>query len=378
MIYLDNGATSFPKPKEVIDAVTHYMQNVGININRGTHSRSYSAENIVYETRELISDFFGFDNPDNVVFTKNITESLNTLIFGLLKPGDHAVVSSLEHNSVMRPLSALLEKGITFDRAECKEDGLLDIEDFKKKLKHNTKAVIMTHASNVCGTVLDLETVGKICKERGIFFIVDTAQTAGSLLVKMDKLNANAIAFTAHKGLLAPQGLGGFIVDSKINPHISPLIFGGTGSISQSEIQPSFMPDKFESGTQNLPAIFGLNAAIKYLNKTGIENIHEKEMQLTKRLIDGLSCIDGLKIIGEKGIENRTSAVSITLKGSDLGQVAHKMSKEADIMVRCGLHCSPSAHKALKTFPEGTIRMSIGQFNTDSDVDICIKFFREL
>ncbi|GAA0179921.1 aminotransferase class V-fold PLP-dependent enzyme [Clostridium sediminicola] len=371
-IYLDNSATSFPKPKEVADIMYHYITEVGSNVNRGAYQTSYTAENVLYETRELLADFFNYNKPENVIFTKNITESLNILIKSLLKENDHVIVSSMEHNAVMRPLNNLRSKNITYDRVPCFKDGSLDISKIRDLIQSNTKAIIMTHASNVCGTILDLETVGEICKENNLFFIVDTAQTAGSHKVDMKSLNANAIAFTGHKGLLGPQGIGGFIVDDKINEVLCPFIEGGTGSLSELEEQPNYMPDKFESGTLNIPGIYGLNAAIKYINEHGISSIREHELFLTNKLIEGLKEFSFINIIGKNDIFDRTPCVSIDVKDKDLGIFSHNLSKDFGIMTRCGLHCAPSAHKTLGTFPRGTIRFSIGLFNTIEDIQTCI------
>ena len=266
-IYMDSGATSFPKAPGVAESVYKYLSNIGANANRGSYVASFEVENVIFETRELLCSIFGFDKPENVVFTKNVTESLNVLLKGLFKNGDHVIVSSMEHNAVMRPLSVLEERGVTFSRVLCKNDGSLDAKDLLPLIRSNTKGVVMTHASNVCGTILDLIEVGKICEEKDIWFIVDAAQTAGAINVDFDDLYADAIAFTGHKGLLGPQGIGGFLVREELNNELLTLIEGGTGSLSDTEIQPSYMPDKFEAGTLNVPGIYGLNAALKYIQK---------------------------------------------------------------------------------------------------------------
>lgn len=377
-IYLDNSATSFPKPKEVADAMYRYITEVGSNVNRGAYQTSFVAENIAYETRELLAEFFNYDKAENVIFTKNITESLNILIKSLLKENDHVIVSSMEHNAVMRPLNGLKSKNVTYSRVSCFEDGTLDTSKIYELIQENTKAIVMTHASNVCGTILDLEKVGKICKEKKLFFIVDAAQTAGSHKVDMKELNADAIAFTGHKGLLGPQGIGGFIVNDKINEVLSPFIEGGTGSLSELEEQPHYMPDKFEAGTLNIPGIFGLNAAIKYINKCGISSIEEHELFLTNTLIEGLKDINSINIIGKKDTKMRTSCVSIDIEEEDLGIAAYTLSKDFGIMTRCGLHCAPTAHKTLGTFPRGTIRFSIGLFNTIDDIHACIDALKKI
>ena len=369
-IYLDNGATSYPKAPGVAESMSDYILNIGTNVNRGAYSSSYIAENIVYETRELLCDLFNFNKPENVIFTKNVTESMNVLIKGLLKENDHIIVSSMEHNAIMRPLNSL--NNIEYTRVLCNETGELNVDDVEKAVKANTKAIIMTHASNVCGTVLDLEKVGQVCKKYNLFFIIDSAQTAGFLDIDLQKLNTDAIGFTGHKSLLGPQGIGGFIVNDRISDEISTLIEGGTGSLSDTEIQPSYMPDKFEAGTLNIPGIYGLNASLKYLLDFGVKNIREKKIQLISRFLDGVVDIKNIKVIGKKTTDGRTGVLSIDFINNDNGLVSHQLSQEYGIMTRCGLHCAPSAHKTLGTFPQGTVRFSISHFTTEEEIDYSI------
>ncbi len=376
-VYLDNGATSFPKAPGVAESVSNYITNVGTNVGRGAYELSYSAENIVFETRELVCQIFNFDKPENVVFTKNVTESLNVLIKGILEPGDHVIVSSMEHNAVMRPLSSLLDK-VEFTRIQCDEFGQLEAGLVKDYIRPNTKAVIMTHASNVCGTILDLKRVGEICKEHGIFLIVDCAQTAGFLDIDFQKMNADAIGFTGHKSLLGPQGTGGFIIGDRMLKEMNTLIEGGTGSLSYEEIQPDYMPDKFEAGTLNIPGIYGLNASLKYILDYGIENIRKKELELLDYFLNSLNDIAQIRIIGLSGVEGRTAVVSVDFKEKDNGIIAHELSKKYGIMTRSGLHCAPSAHKTLGTFPEGTVRFSLSHFTTLDELKYTVKSIREL
>lgn len=371
-IYLDNGATSFPKAPGVGESITNYLTNIGCNINRGAYSPSFEAENVVFETRELICKLFNFDQEENVVFTKNITESLNVLIKGLLRSGDHVIVSSMEHNAVMRPIQGLLKNGIEFSKIPCNIVGELNADDLKNYIKPNTKAVIMTHASNVCGTVLPLKKIGEICRENEIFFIMDSAQTAGFLDINYKDLYADAIAFTGHKGLLGPQGIGGFIINNHLISHVSPLIEGGTGSLSEHEIQPDYMPDKFESGTMNIPGIYALNASLKYILNEGIDTIREKELYLLENFIEKIKNIDGVKLIGKEELKERTALVSLDFPNHDNGQISYSLYKYFGIMTRCGLHCAPSAHKTLNTFPNGTVRFSFSHFNTLQEVNITI------
>ena len=377
-VYCDNGATSFPKAPLVGETMIDYINNVGCNVNRGAYSSSYEAENIVYETRELLCEFFDFDKTENVIFTSNITASLNTVLKGLLSSGDNVVVSSMEHNAVMRPLSSLSKKGVSITRIPCNNFGEIDVNDIKSAINEKTKAIVMTHASNVCGTILPIDEIGEICKNNKIIFIVDSAQSAGVIDISMKKSNIDILCFTGHKGLLGPQGIGGFLIKDEIVPLVDPLMEGGTGSLSYEEVQPTYMPDKYESGTSNIPAIYGLNASLKYLLKTGIKNIYEKEMSLTKRFIDGVINIDENLLVGKKDVENRTAVVSLDFKNLDNGVVCNKLDKIYNIQTRSGLHCAPSAHKTLGTFPHGTVRFSFGHFNSEEDVDYVISALKDI
>lgn len=377
-IYCDNGATSYPKAPLVGDSMINYINNIGCNVNRGAYSSSYEAENIVYETRELLCELFDFDKAENAIITANITASLNMVLKGLLCPGDNVIVSSMEHNAVMRPLSSLGKKGVTITKAPCNSLGEINIKDIQSSITQKTKAVVMTHASNVCGTLLPINEIGQICKDNNIIFIVDSAQTAGLVDISMKKSNIDILCFTGHKGLLGPQGIGGFLIRDEIVPLVDSLIEGGTGSLSEEEIQPTYMPDKYESGTANIPGIYGLNASLKYLKEVGTKNIYEKEMYLTKRFIDGILSIDESLLIGKKHTENRTAVVSLDFKDLDNGIVCHQLDKTYNIQTRSGLHCAPSAHKTLGTFPNGTVRFSFGHFNTVEDIDYVLESIRNI
>jgi len=377
-IYLDNAATSFPKASGVSDRMKYYIDNIGANINRGGYSEQYKAEEIVFETRQMLTELFNGEDSANVIFTLNITQSLNTVIKGYLKSGDHVIVTSMEHNAVMRPLVQIEKKGVEFSRVMCDEFGRLNPHDIKKAIKKNTKLVVITHASNVCGTILPIKEVGQICKENGLKFVVDTAQTAGCLNIDMKENYIDVLPFTGHKGLMGPQGIGGFLVSSDMANEIEPLIVGGTGSMSDSEEIPPFMPDKFESGTLNLPGIFGLNEALKYLNNVGIENIYKKEMTLTHKFIEGLMEIDKLVLVGLKVTEGRVSTISVDCLYHDNALVSHLLDTEYNIMTRCGLHCAPSAHKTLGTFPQGTIRFSIGYHNSIEEIEYALNALKKI
>ncbi|MBR2674290.1 MAG: aminotransferase class V-fold PLP-dependent enzyme [Mogibacterium sp.] len=380
-IYLDNGATSFPKPKEVADAVYEYMTQIGMNINRGGYQAAYDLEGIVFETREMLSDIFGGSDCKNVVFTKNITESLNVILKGFLEPGDHVLCSSMEHNAVMRPLVQLEKKGVEFDRIPANTKGELALDAVESMIKPNTKAIVMTHASNLVGTLNPIAEVGAICHKNNIKFIVDSAQTAGVLPISMREMNIDALCFTGHKSLLGPQGIGGFILDEDMINRIEPIISGGTGSISHTEEIPDFMPDRFEPGTMNLPGIVGLHAALKWIEQKGMDSIRSHELSLTKRFIDGITPLEEagrLKIFGLRGIEGRVGVVSMQTCGVDCADAAFRLDSEYGIATRVGLHCAPAAHKSIGTFPTGTVRFSFGVFNTDAEVDAAIRALTDI
>ncbi|KMT20877.1 aminotransferase class V-fold PLP-dependent enzyme [Clostridium cylindrosporum] len=371
-VYLDNAATTFPKAPGVAEAMSDYILNVGSNVGRGSYESSYSAGQIVYETRELLCEMFNFNDPLNAVFTSNITQSLNMITRGYLKPGDHVIISSMEHNAVVRPLVSLQKIGVEFDKVMCDSEGKLNPSDIEPLIKPNTKMLIMTHASNVCGTILPLEEVGLICKKHNIYFVVDSAQTAGVIPIDFEKFNLSALTFTGHKGLLGPQGIGGFLIDMDFANEVSSIYEGGTGSLSESETQPDYMPDKFESGTLNIPGIYGLNASLKYVNSYGLSAIEEKEKELSSLFINDVLSINSAKIAGIKGTDGRTSTVSINFENYDNSEIAFLLDKEYGIMTRVGLHCAPSAHKTLGTFPSGTVRFSFGHFNTIDEVKYTI------
>lgn len=382
-IYMDQAATSFPKAPGVIEAMIEFMSQVGTNINRGSYENAYETAGIVYETREQLCKLFDFtplaDNAKNVIFTPNITYALNFIIKGYLQTGDHVLVSSMEHNAIMRPLVQLQkDRGITFDRIPCTKEGELQIEAIESMIQKNTKAIIMTHGSNVCGTLMPIKEVGEIAHIYGLKFIVDSAQTAGTFPISMNDMHIDALAFTGHKGLLGPQGIGGFLITDEMADQMTPLVTGGTGSISDTEETPAFLPDKFEAGTLNLPGIMGLHRSLKYLEEVGIEQIRQKELALAQQFIDGISKIKGIRIIGKTTSENRSAVVSLQTDNLDEAILAFRLDQEYQIMTRVGMHCAPNAHKILGTFPEGTIRFSFGHNNTEEEVNYIIKAIKEI
>ena len=371
-IYFDNSSTSFPKAPNVGRAMGEFIENGAFNINRGSYEGAYEAGSAVLDTREMLKDLFNCPNSKNVVFTPSVTYSLNFFIKGFLKPGDHVLVTSVEHNAVMRPLVQMEKLGVEFDAVPCDEEGGVTADDFRAYIKENTKAIITTHASNVCGTIIPIEEIGALCKEKGLVYAVDTAQTAGILNIDMQKANIDFLAFTGHKGLLGPQGIGGFIASDKLEGLIEPVISGGTGSLSDSEEIPDFLPDRFESGTLNLPGIIGLHQALVYLKEAGIDNMRNEKMEITKYFLDQVKEIDGVKVAGKKTVEGRLGVVSIDFEGLDNSIVSFYLSSKYKIMTRVGMHCAPRAHKTLKTFPQGTVRFSFSHFNTKEEVDVCI------
>lgn len=377
-VYLDNASTTFPKPKQVVDAMYNYMLNIGGNAGRGNYSNSLQSNRYLYEARETVCNFFGYDNPSNVIFTNNVTTSLNMLIKGLLKPGDHVITSSMEHNSVIRPLIERKSSiNIDLDIVNADSLGFLSVNEIRRKIRPETKLVIVTQASNITGSIQDIESIGKLCKEKGIFFIVDSSQGAGVLDINMKAIHANAIAFTGHKSLLGPQGIGGFIIDDELNNNCSSILQGGTGSLSYSLEQPDFLPDKFECGTHNLPGIIGLAESIKFINSIGLSEIYEHNSHLLKYFLSGLTNISGLDVYGDKSGSNITTCVSINASSMDPSELGYLLECEG-IKTRCGLHCSPLAHKTIGTYPSGTVRLSLSYFTTKEEIDYTLKSLNKI
>lgn len=377
-IYLDNASTTFPKAPNVANAMSDYLTNYGININRGSYALAYDVEDIIYTTRQRLNTLFNGHDPSHVTFTQNVTMSLNMVIKGLLKAGDHILVSSMEHNAVMRPLTQQLDKGITFDIIPCDVTGSIQLESIETLIRPNTVAMIINHASNVCGTVQPIESIGAICKAHNLHFILDAAQTAGVIPIDVKACHINALCFTGHKGLLGPQGIGGMILTKEMAQSLTPLIAGGTGSFSHLETMPTNMPDAFESGTLNLPGIIGLNEGLAFIESKGMENIHNHELALTEAFLKGLRPIDGINIIGKQDIQDRTAVVSITIDGMDAASIAYELESTYHIMTRVGLHCAPRAHQTLGTYPEGTVRFSFGYANTHKDVESALSALHKI
>lgn len=376
-VYLDNASTTFPKPKVVSDSIYNYLVNIGGNANRSNHSNALESNREIFLARERIAKFFNYDKFENVVFTNNITMSLNILIKGILRKGDHVITSSLEHNSVIRPIISCKEKlDVEVDFVKASFDGFINPKDIENLIKKNTKLVIITHASNVIGTIQPIKEIGEICKKNNIFFIIDTAQSAGTVPIDFYDIGANALAFTGHKSLFGPQGIGGFIIDDKLNEICTPLLEGGTGSLSHEIHQPNFMPDKFECGTLNIPGIVGLSNGIEFINNVGIENIKNKNKKLYKKLIKSISSMKRYKVYGDISGENSTTSISFNLDGVETSELSFYLESNG-ISNRSGLHCAPMCHKTIGTFPEGTVRLSISYFNTDEEIDYTISILEK-
>lgn len=375
-IYLDNGATSFPKAPGVGEAMLDYVNNIGANVNRSTYEASSEAEMVLIECRERLCTLFGTEDITHAVFTPGMTAGLNILLKGFLSPGDHVIVSSLEHNAMMRPIRQLEAQGVEFSRIPADSRGITDPKDILPLIRPNTRLVAIMHASNVCGTLLPVKEISDICRERGLPVILDAAQTAGHYPVNMKELGLSALCVPGHKGLLGPQGIGALMLDEEFAKRVEPLISGGTGSASDSELLPSYMPDRFESGTLNIPGIFGLNAALRFILEKGVQAFRAHEEKLTKRFTDGLEGLP-LRLAGTKEISKRVGVISIDFTGRDNAEVAYELDKRG-IMTRCGLHCAPSAHRTLGTFPQGTVRFSIGYANAECDVDAAISAIKEI
>jgi len=380
MIYLDHAATSNPKPTQVVDAMTHYISDGSANPGRASHPLANNSARLIFEARERLSEFFGADDNAQLVFTGNITESLNLALKGLLRPGDHVLVSSMEHNAMMRPLRQLEQDGVIVTVIPCcSTTGLIKVTDVAAAITPETKLIAINHASNTFGTIQPIAEIGQLCRQRQRLFLVDTAQTAGCIPIDMENACIDLLAFTGHKGLLGPMGIGGLLVGSRLkNIPITPLITGGTGSNSEQETQPDFLPDALESGTPNVPGIAGLNAAVRWLQDKTVESVHQHEQMLTKQLIDGLSTIPGVTLFGPDHNVPRVGVVSFVLSGKDNGEIDERLAYDFGIYCRTGLHCAPASHKTLGTFPSGTIRLSVGAFTTSQQIEQAIAAIKQL
>jgi cysteine desulfurase family protein len=380
MIYFDNAATSWPKPAAVIDAMSFFMTEVGANPGRSAHRLSIEAGRIVYETREVLARLFNVQDPLRIVFGLNVTEALNLALRGILRPGDHVITSSMEHNSVMRPLRALEEAGVVeIHVVSCSSEGFLDPDDVESALKPETRMIVLNHASNVVGTVLPVAEAGEIARRHNTLLLVDAAQTAGAYPLDMEAMNIDLLAFTGHKGLLGPQGTGGLCIGERVEAEeIEPIKRGGTGSRSEREEQPTFLPDRCESGTPNTVGLAGLRAGVEYVLQEGVGSIRAHEVSLTRRLTSGLTGIDGVTVYGSHDAELQTATVSFNVKGLEPSEVGPKLDEGYGVLSRVGLHCAPAAHRTVGTFPVGTVRFGLSYFNTAEEVDAAVGAVREI
>lgn len=376
-IYFDNGSTSFPKAPGVGEAMKELLDHQAVNVNRGSYQEAYELGGELLEARERVAWLFDGE-PGQVIFNSGITMSMNQLIKGFLKPGDQVLVTGMEHNAVMRPLEQLKGKGVQVEIVPADCQGLVHPEELERRISATTKLFIGIHASNVCGTVNPIDLFGDICHQQGIFYGIDTAQSAGTLPVSMKASHCDFLGFTGHKGLLGPQGVGGFLVSDALKDQMEPLIAGGTGSWSNLLTIPEEMPDRYESGTMNLPGIIGLSKSLEYLKETGIDRIHQRKNQLTALFLEGVRDLPGVRMIGMPDMQDRTAVVSLDFQNQDNGEIAFNLEQQYGIMTRVGLHCAPMAHKSLGTLHTGTIRFSFSHWNTEEEIDLAVNAIRDL
>jgi cysteine desulfurase/selenocysteine lyase len=373
LIYLDNAASSWPKPDETWQAMEHFMRSVGANPGRSGHRLSIEAGRILLEARDALAELFNIDDPLRIVLSRNATESLNLATYGILRPGDHCVTTSMEHNSVMRPLRGLEHKGLEVTTVSCSSKGELDPQEIERAVKTNTRLIVTTHASNIVGTLMPVAEVGAIARAHGIPYCIDAAQTAGAYPIDVEAMKIDLLAFTGHKSLYGPQGTGGLYIKEGIEEKLEPLMRGGTGSRSESQEQPDFMPDKYESGTPNTVGVAGLSAGTRFCLEQGIARIRAKEEGLTRMLIEGLNSIPGVVLYGCSDAKKQIAICSFTIGDLTPSEITMELDEECGIMSRPGLHCAPIAHQTIGTAPHGTVRLSAGYFTTDEEIAVAIE-----
>lgn len=375
MIYFDNAATTIPKPKSVTNAVINAMNTLG-NPSRGAHDFSINASRVLFNTREKLAKLFSIDNPLNVSFTSNATESLNIVLNGLLTSSNHIITTEMEHNSVLRPSYALNKKGMDLSIAKCDKQGNISYSEIESLIKENTKAIICTHASNLTGNLIDIKKIGAICKSNNLLFILDASQTAGVFNIDMEDNNIDILCFTGHKSLYGPQGTGGICL--KDNIKINPLKVGGSGNNSYSKDHPKNMPDALEAGTLNTHSIAGLLAGIDFIESVGIEKIREHELKLMWDFYNNIKTIDNIKIYGDFNNYLRAPIVSLNIGNYDSSIVSEELWNTYKIATRPGAHCAPLLHKALGTQNQGAVRFSFSYFNTEKEISCAIEALKEL
>lgn len=371
MIYLDNAATSWPKPESVYQTMDEFLRKKGGNPGRGSHSMAVAARETVEETRLLIARFINASEVERVIFTLNCTEALNLGLKGLLRPGDHVITSCIGHNSVVRPLRKLEQQGVKITRLPpCPETGVMSLHDIEEAITQETKLVVVTHASNVTGTIQPIEEYAVVARKYDLIFMVDAAQTAGKYPIDVQASNIDLLALSGHKGLFGPPGTGVLYVGNRVD--LDPLREGGTGSYSEQEEQPYLLPDRYESGTMNSVGISGLGAGLRYILSEGLERISAHGQYLIDRLIEGLANVPKVRLYGAKDRSKQAPIVSLNIEGYEPGEVGAILDQAFDVKVRAGLHCAPGAHRTLGTFPLGTVRLSPGYFNTKEEIDLTV------
>lgn len=376
-VYLDNSATSWPKPEVVYQAVDRFAREIGANPGRSSYESALESGRVLLEARTLLAELFHAPNPSSIVLAFNATDALNMAIKGLLEPGDHVVTTSMEHNSVLRPLTGLARRGIIdFTIVPADNQGRIDPEQVAAAIKDNTRLIAVNHVSNVVGTIAPVKEIGQIARDRGVTFLVDAAQSAGNTVIDVQEMNIDILAFTGHKALLGFQGTGGLYLRPGIV--LKPWREGGTGSLSELDTQPEFLPDRLEAGTHNAHGWAGVVAGIKYILAIGVEEINAQEWALTQRLLAGLAEIPKIQVYGPDSSVRRGPIVSFNISGADGGQVGYELAERYGIMTRTGLHCAPHAHKSLGTFPEGTVRLSLSHFTTEEEIDYTLKSLADL
>lgn len=376
IIYFDNAATSWPKPPAVREALEAYFGLAGGNPGRSGHRMSIAAAQVVEEARDNLAELLGVDDPTRIALTKNATEGLNIAIRGLLSPGDHAITSSIEHNSVMRPLRALEEIGLDLTVVPCGTDGTLDPSSVRDALRPETRLIVTLHGSNVMGSLLPIGDIATIARNAGVPYLVDASQTAGAMPIDAPVLGVDMVAMTGHKGLLGLTGTGGLYLSEGID--VPPLMRGGTGSRSDLETQPEFMPDALESGTLNVAGFAGLAAGVRHLLDVGVDKVAAHERDLVARFLDGAGRLDGVVAYGPESLDDRCGVISFNVEGLTSSEVGTLLDQRYGIMSRVGLHCAPGAHRTIGTFPTGTVRFGLSVFNTIEEIDVALQGLSEI